>query len=35
MGELPPYFIARAARAQGKKSEELDEMEHEQSHWII
>jgi membrane protein YqaA with SNARE-associated domain len=35
MGELPPYFIARAARAQGKKSEELDEIEAEQSHWLI
>jgi hypothetical protein len=26
LGELPPYFVARAASLAGKKSEELEEM---------
>jgi len=29
IGELPPYFVARAARLAGEKSEELDELEQE------
>jgi len=27
LGELPPYFIAKAARMANKKAEELEEMD--------
>ena len=35
IGELPPYFVARAARMANKKADDLNEMENEESHWII
>jgi len=29
IGELPPYYVARAASLAGKKSEELEELQDE------
>lgn len=33
LGELPPYFISKAARAAGKKAEELEEIDLEEKGW--
>jgi len=35
IGELPPYFVARAASIAGKTSEELEELKKGESHGII
>jgi len=35
LGELPPYFVARAASVAGKTSEELDELEKGENHGFI
>jgi len=35
LGELPPYFVARASRLAGKTSEEIDEMSHTSGKGII